>query len=59
MSETKSILHSILCDYVTFYEYRGEFCFIKILEKNKGIKIILVISIHGTSIGGSWSKNIY
>ena len=53
MSKTKSILHTILRDYVPFYEYRGEFCFIKILEKNKILKFFL----EGGRVKGSAQLN--
>ena len=43
MSKMKSILHTILYDYIPFYEYREEFCCINILEKIKLLKFFLFI----------------
>ena len=37
MSKTKSNLHTIICDYVPLYDYRGEVLFYKDFGKNKGI----------------------
>ena len=38
MSNTKSNLHTIICDYVPLYEYRRDVCSITILEKIKVLK---------------------
>ena len=37
MSKSKSNIHSILCDYEFFYEYRGKLSIFNDFEKNKGI----------------------
>ena len=38
MSITKSILPTILCDYVPLYEYRGRLLFLNDLKKIKVLK---------------------